>query len=124
MPGPGRWSAIEVLCHLRDCDREVFAPRLERLLGETHPVLADVSMAGVETSRDYRGQSAARVLEEWRAARRALLARLAPLGRADWERAGLHPVRGSYSVAVLARTLADHDLSHRRQVAEALGEFA
>ena len=124
VPGPGRWSAIEVLCHLRDCDREVFAPRLERLLGETHPVLADVGMDGLERSRDYRGQSPAQALEEWRTARRALLARLAPLARADWERAGLHPARGSYSVAVLARTLADHDLSHRRQIAEALGEFA
>ena len=123
-PGPGRWSAIEVLCHVRDADREVFVPRLERLLGEELPVFEDVDMAGWEEERAYREQSPARVLDEWRGARRKLLSRLAPLGRADWARLGVHSVRGPYPLAEMVRYLADHDLSHRRQIAEALGEFA
>lgn len=123
-PGPGRWSGLEVLCHLRDADREVFGPRLEMLLAGGRPVLPDVSTRGWDEAREYRAQSPARALEEWTAARSALVARLSPLSRADWERTGLHPSRGWYSVAGLARAWADHDLSHRRQMAGALGEFA
>ncbi len=123
-PGPGRWSALEVLCHLRDVDREIFGPRLERLLAEAYPALPDLTTRGWDVARDYRNQSPARALEDWRAARRAVLARLAPLSRTDWDRTGLHPVRGAISVATLARAWAEHDLSHRRQLAETLGEFA
>lgn len=123
-PGPGRWSALEVLCHLRDVDREIFGPRLERLLAESHPVLPDLTTRGWDAERDYQGQPVAPTLEAWRAARRTVLARLAPLGRADWERTGFHPLRGYVSLSTLARAWAEHDLSHHRQMAEALGEFA
>jgi hypothetical protein len=123
-PGPGRWSALEVLCHLRDTDRDVFLPRLGIMLAERSPEFPDVDMSGWEVARAYNEQSPAAVLEEWSEARRAVLARLAPLGRADWARVGIHRVRGPYPLAELARYWGDHDLSHRRQIAEALGEFA
>jgi uncharacterized damage-inducible protein DinB len=123
-PAPGRWSALEVLCHLRDADREVFLPRLERMLAERNPELPGVDMTGWERARAYDRQPPAAVLEEWVAVRRTLLARLAPLGRADWARVGIHAERGPYPLHELVRYCADHDLSHRRQIAEALGEFA
>ncbi len=123
-PAPERWSAIEVLCHLHDVDLEVWAPRLERLLTETAPTLPDADLSGWETARGYAQQSPARVLEEWSAARRRLLARLAPLGRGDWDRVGFHARRGPYPLAEMVRYWGDHDLGHRRQMAEALGEFA
>ena len=123
-PGPGRWSALEVLCHVRDADRDVLWPRIERLLVEERPEFLDVDMSGWETSRRYREQSPAVALEEWRAVRRDILARLAPLGRAEWARQGIHSVRGPYPLAEMVRYFAEHDLSHRRQMAAALGEVA
>ena len=123
-PGPGRWSALESLCHLRDADRDVFLPRLERMLAERNPEIPDLDMTGWETARAYDQRSPAGVLEEWAGVRRTLLARLAPLGRPDWTRVGIHQVRGPFPLAEIVRYWADHDLSHRRQIAEALGEFA
>jgi carbonic anhydrase/acetyltransferase-like protein (isoleucine patch superfamily) len=123
-PAPGRWSALESLCHLRDADRDVFLPRLGRMLAERNPELPDVDMTGWESARAYNEQSPAAVLEEWVAARRALLAGLAPLTRADWVRVGIHALRGPYALAEMVRHWGDHDLSHRRQIAAALGEFA
>ncbi len=123
-PAPGRWSALEVLCHLRDTEVEVWAPRLERLLTEAAPDIPEAGMAGWETSRRYDQQSPAPVLEEWAEARRGLLARLAPLTRADWTRMGFHAAHGPYPLAEMVRYWADHDLAHRRQMAGALGEFA
>jgi carbonic anhydrase/acetyltransferase-like protein (isoleucine patch superfamily) len=120
-PGPGRWSAVEVLCHLRDADGEVLWPRLERLLAEERPEFADVNMTGWDETRAYRRDDPAAAIEAWRATRGRILARLAPLGRAEWGRLGLHSVRGPYPLAEMVRSFAEHDLAHRRQMAEALG---
>jgi carbonic anhydrase/acetyltransferase-like protein (isoleucine patch superfamily) len=123
-PAPGRWSALESLCHLRDADRDVFLPRLGRMLAERNPGIPDADMTDWESVRAYNEQSPAAVLAEWAEARRALLAGLEPLGRADWVRVGIHAVRGPYPLAEMVRTWGEHDLSHRRQIAESLGEFA
>jgi hypothetical protein len=134
-PAPGSWSALEVLCHLRDADGEILVPRLERMLAEASPEVPDIDMTGWEEARRYNEQSPAQVLEDWAAVRRTLLARLAPLSREDWRRVGIHSVRGPYPLAEMVRYWADHDLSHRRywadhdlshrrQMAAALGEFA
>jgi carbonic anhydrase/acetyltransferase-like protein (isoleucine patch superfamily)/uncharacterized damage-inducible protein DinB len=123
-PGPRRWCAVEVLCHLRDTDREIWVPRLERFLTETNPEFPDGDLTGWDERDRYRDQDPATVLEEWRRLREGIVARLAPLRREDWARPATHAVRGSYSLAEMLRYLAEHDLSHRRQMAEALGEFA
>jgi carbonic anhydrase/acetyltransferase-like protein (isoleucine patch superfamily) len=123
-PTPGRWSALEIVCHLRDADREVLVPRLERLLVEEQPVIADVDMRGWDARGAYRSESPRAAHQAWSQARRVALARLAPLRLEDWRRVGHHSIRGPYPLGEMVRQWADHDLSHRRQIAEALGEFA
>ncbi len=123
-PAPGRWSALEVLCHLRDADADVYLPRLERLLTESQPLVEDVDMTGWDQVRRYREQEPEAVLAAWGVARRRLVARLAPLSRADWARMCIHSARGPFPLAEMVRAWAEHDLSHRRQMADALGEFA
>jgi len=125
-PGPKRWSAHEVVCHLRDCDTEVLLPRIERLLAEELPAFENVDMTGWDEARGYAREApaAAAALEAWRAMRRRILALLAPLGRAEWARRGRHSARGSISIADVVRYFAEHDLSHRRQIEAALGAGA
>lgn len=123
-PASGRWSAVEVVCHLRDTDREVYVPRLERMLEEERPVIADVDMSGWDTRGAYRSESVRASHQAWSESRRTLLRRLAPLRPEDWARVGYHSVRGPYPLGEMVRYWADHDLSHRRQIAEALGELA
>jgi carbonic anhydrase/acetyltransferase-like protein (isoleucine patch superfamily) len=123
-PGPGRWSAVEVLCHVRDADVDIFVSRLERVLTDERPEVPDVDMTGWEDRRRYRQTSPGEALEAWRAARSRLLARLAPLTPREWSRIAFHSVRGPYPLADMVRYWADHDLAHRRQIAEALGDFS
>jgi carbonic anhydrase/acetyltransferase-like protein (isoleucine patch superfamily) len=120
-PGPGRWSALEVLAHLLACDREVFGPRLERLLAEERPELPFVDMEGRAAARDDRARTIGEVLSAFRVERSRLLGRLASLGRAEWRRSGVHSRRGPYALADMVRDWAEHDLSHLRQMAAALG---
>jgi carbonic anhydrase/acetyltransferase-like protein (isoleucine patch superfamily) len=117
-----RWSALEVLCHLRDADRDVYVPRLERMLGETPLVVEDVDMTGWDAQRNYREQGLREVFDTWLTARRRLLARLTPLGRADWKRLAFHSRRGPFPLGEMVRDWVEHDLAHRRQIALALGE--
>ncbi len=121
---PGRWSALEVLCHLRDSDRDVLVPRLERMLTEERPAIPDVNMRGWDAQRAYRSESPRAAHQAWSASRRALLARLEPLSPEDWRRVGYHSVRGPFPLGDMVRQWVEHDLSHRRQIAAALGEFA
>jgi hypothetical protein len=36
----------------------------------------------------------------------------------------VHPVRGPHTIADMVRYWSEHDLSHRRQLRDALGDFA
>jgi carbonic anhydrase/acetyltransferase-like protein (isoleucine patch superfamily) len=123
-PEPGRWSALEVLCHLRDTDREVLAPRLERMLRERLPAIAYVDMSAWPAERGYRGEAPSAVHAAWSEARRALVERLTPLGPAEWSRVGIHSRRGHYPLGEMVREWVEHDFGHRRQLARALGEMA
>lgn len=122
-PAPGRWSALEVVAHLRTADQEVFLPRLQQLLEQTIPALADVSMGRRALDPPDLSRNAREVLHQWTGLRRTLVLRLARLGPAEWARAGVHSRRGPYSVADLARGCREHDESHRRQIARAVGEI-
>jgi carbonic anhydrase/acetyltransferase-like protein (isoleucine patch superfamily) len=122
-PSPPRWSAVEVLCHLRDADRDVYLPRLVRLLEQSPIEVEDISLEGWAEARRYRESGLREAFDGWLSSRRDLLARLAPLGREDWGRVAWHSVRGPMPIADMARQWAEHDLSHRRQIAAALGEW-
>src|SRR5439155_545487 len=97
---------LEVLCHLRDSDRDVCVPRLARVLAEDGVSVDDVDMAGWEHARRYGEQDGVAVLAEWRAARAALVRQLAPLGRREWAR---HAADAGARVLVLGRLGAHPD---------------
>jgi len=119
-PGRGGWSALEVLCHLRDADRDVYVPRLERMLAESPVLVEDIDMTGWDAQRSYRDQALREAFDTWLTARRVLLARLGPLGRADWRRLAFHSRRGPFPLGEMVRDWVEHDLAHRRQIALSL----
>ena len=120
-PGAKRWSVLEVVCHLADVDREVYLPRVERLLAESMPSFQSVDPPPWAEARGYRDREPAAAVEDWARAREQLVDRLAPLGRRDWARVALHSVFGHLTLGDFVRNWVDHDLAHRRQIALALG---
>ena len=121
-PGVGRWSASELVSHLCDIEREIYLPRLERMLGEEEPEIPDVAVESWAQTRGYGDRDARSALDAWGEARRLLWARLASLGRAQWTRVGFHSVRGPLSLGQMVRDWVEHDLAHRRQIVDALGD--
>jgi carbonic anhydrase/acetyltransferase-like protein (isoleucine patch superfamily) len=120
-PADGGWTATEIVCHLRDCDRDVFLPRVERALAEAMPAVPDVHAHDWARERGYADVAPEAALAGWRAERERLLACLEPLGPEAWCRPLVHPVRGPHRIADVLRYATDHELAHRRQLRRALG---
>jgi hypothetical protein len=117
-PEPGEWSLAEVVRHLVEGDRDTFLPRLRRMLAEERPVF--------EARRGAPGAAAdlPALLRAFQAARGEVVGILGSLDARGWRREGVSPSRGPLSIAEYARTMAEHDTEHLRQihgVREALG---
>jgi len=121
-PGPGRWSAHEIVCHLRDVDREIYQPRVERLLAEREPRFESVDPTPWRDARGYATEDPLVALAGWTTAREKLVATLSPLRSEHWLTFAWHSKRGPYPLGSMVRDWAEHDLSHRQQIARALRE--
>jgi DinB family protein len=64
-PAPGKWSILEIVCHMRDMEREAYLARYERILAEDEPRLPDVDGDVYSLEMDYRAQAHAPVLRDW-----------------------------------------------------------
>jgi DinB family protein len=53
-PAPGKWSILEIVCHMRDMEREAYLARYERILAEDEPRLPDVDGDAYSFELDYR----------------------------------------------------------------------
>jgi len=133
-PPGGGFSALEVLCHVRDVETEIYMSRLDQLLAggagertadDAARVLAgagDMHARNAEwaRTRDYAHADPAHALAAFARARGENLARLVDLGPADWARAAIHPSRGAITLYEQVERFAEHDLGHLRQIERAL----
>lgn len=123
-PTPGEWSVTEIVCHLRDVDREVHLPRLQSLLIEEEPFMPGVVSDEWAIEREYRAQDGRQALEELGAARAELLTWLPPAGDPGWERRGRHTFFGPTLFWELVCLILEHDELHIEQVRDNLAALA
>jgi len=72
-PIQGEWGLVEILCHLRDVDREVNLPRVYKMLNETNPFLPGKNTDAWAVERDYAHQDGIQALQDFIYARQELL---------------------------------------------------
>lgn len=119
-PRPGEWGLTEILCHLRDSEREVNLPRLKLLLEESEPFLPAQDTDAWAQARDYIRQDGAAALREFTAARLQTLQILNGLSTADWRRKARHAIFGPTDLQELVGFIADHDRLHIQQAWEVM----
>jgi uncharacterized damage-inducible protein DinB len=109
-PRPGEWSIAETVRHLVEGDRDTFLPRLRRMVSEDRPVF--------ESRPAARGDASdlATLLGAFESARREAARILRSLDAAGWRRVGVSPSRGPVTIEDYARTMAEHDTEHLRQI--------
>jgi uncharacterized damage-inducible protein DinB len=121
-PTEGKWSMREVMAHLRDLERDLFLPRLRRILEEERPRFESFDPEAWARSRDHREGSFEADLEEFIAARARTLAFLEALPDSAVARVGLSGHFGPVTLAQYATHVADHDLEHLGQLMALRGE--
>ena len=116
-PAPGKWSILEIVCHLRDMERDAYLDRYRRILAEDTPRLPDIDGDTYSLEGDYRNQKLSEALREWTRLRRESSKLLAAVKREQWERAGIHETAGRLTLGDLLRRQAiGNDEAHLQQI--------
>jgi len=112
-PAPGKWSAVEIVSHLADCEI-VFAFRLRQTLAEDNPTIQPFDQD--KWAVQYPGISAALALETFSALRKWNLLLIQSASPSAAGRIMTHPERGAMTFQTIVQTMAGHDLNHLAQL--------
>ena len=115
-PKPEKWSAHEHACHIATTHR-LFFERLDRMLAQDDPVIKAYE-PGDEAPDMLKRMDLDASLLQWARERGELVERLRTLTPAQWERAGRHSEYSPYSVFIMFRHLALHDMLHAYRIEE------
>ena len=118
-PKSGKWSAHEHACHLAVV-HHVFFRRLDQMLAEPAPVVTPYD-PGVNDREDALLRlDLDESLDSYVRDRSHLVLRLKNLTPAEWGKAAEHGEYSHYSVFIMFRHLALHDLFHAYRIEELL----
>jgi FMN phosphatase YigB (HAD superfamily) len=119
-PQPTEWAPVEIICHLRDTEREVLQMRIARFLQEDRPFLVVQQPDSWAEVRGYRSQFGQEAFGEWLAARQATIRHLASLPDSAWERTARHAIFGTLTLTELLAVMTEHDRTHLAQLRRTL----
>jgi DinB family protein len=116
-PAPGKWSIHEIVCHMRDAEREGYLLRYTKILDEDNPTFPDVDGDALALERQYGRLNLREVVRDWRAARKEVLAVLKKVKADQWGRMGAHAFLGPMSLeTILQRQALGNDEAHLEQI--------
>jgi len=119
-PDATNWAAKEVVCHLRDTE-EAFGTRFEQILAmDVDPALGGSPADRLADERQYLRHDAEEALAAFRRRRAETLETFGKLTPAQWEKGGIHPVRGRITIDGFLSLMAWHDDNHLDQLMRAL----
>lgn len=116
-PVPGRWSALEVVCHLADTEANI-AHRIKRVLAEEQPVFDRVQPDRMLAALAYHDRDADEELALFDATRRQVARILRASPPEAWERTGLVGDRGARTAAQMLNGAIGHLAHHLPFIAE------
>jgi hypothetical protein len=114
------WSFTEIVCHLRDLDKEVNLPRIRKVLTEENIFLPGVVSDPWADERKYNLQDCCKALQDFTAARIELISVLKNLPNESWKRVARHAIFGPTMLKELIEFIATHDRNHLQQVHKGL----
>ena len=116
-PIPGKWSVLEVVCHLADTDANI-AHRLKRVLSEEQPQFERVEPDLMLAALAYHGRDVEEELTIFDFTRRQMGRILRASPAEAWERTGIVGDRGGKSVAQMLDRAVEHLRHHLRFIVE------
>lgn len=118
-PKPGKWSAHEHACHLASV-HPLMSSRLDLMLAESVPRIKPYLPHLDDEEDTLLKLNLDEAMARFSRDRRKLVERLKALSQADWERTAEHGEYTHYSVFIMFRHLAMHDMFHAYRIEELL----
>jgi hypothetical protein len=116
-PDPETWSALEVIAHLLDEEREDFRVRLDIILRDPQKAWPPIDPEGWVVSREYNRRDLAETLNDFLVEREKSLSWLSGLEYPNWD--AVYQARfGEITAGDMFAAWAAHDLLHLRQLVE------
>jgi hypothetical protein len=119
-PDEESWSLAEVMCHMRDVEREVHLARYKAVISEEDPFLSGVDSDRWAAVRAYHAQDGREAAAAFFSLRLQSLEKLRQLDYEQWERTGTHAYFGTTSLHELINLAVQHDQAHWQQIQELL----
>lgn len=118
-PQPEKWSAHEHACHLAEV-HALFFSRLELMLNEERPRIKMYNPEEAMEQGALLEVDLEEALERFARDRERLVELLKDLSEDDWLREALHEEYDHYSVLIMFRHVALHDMLHAYRIEELL----
>jgi hypothetical protein len=116
-PIPNKWSIKEIMCHLRDMEREAYLARYRKMLTEETPILPNIDQDRIAAESDYVNQDMQNALDEFKWLRGETIKTLESAQPESWSRGGLHETDGPMTIEQLVhRQIKGNDLNHLVQM--------
>jgi hypothetical protein len=117
--GPNGWSALFVVCHLRDYE-DVYIERARLMLTTDNPHFQNIDHLALTVTNRYAEQNLRDVFDAFVEKRRTFVRLLEGLDEDQWARIGTSATVGECTVLELAINVALHDINHIEQIVRAL----
>ena len=116
-PIPGKWSTLEVVCHLADFEI-VYADRLKRVIAEKEPTLFGGDPDTFAARLAYHNRDLEEELKLIESCRLHVARILRTLSDADFSRIGNHNEAGPLTLADLLERVTNHAIHHVKFIHE------
>lgn len=116
-PIAGKWSTLEVVCHLSDFD-PIYADRMKRVIAEDRPALLGADETRFAAALAYHDRDVEEELAIMDATRGQMAKILRTLPEAALERVGIHNERGPVTLRKLLETCVQHVRHHVKFIDE------
>jgi uncharacterized damage-inducible protein DinB len=116
-PVAGKWSTLEVACHLVDSD-QIWSHRMKRVIAEDRPLLIGYDESRFTASLGYHERDLAAELDLMGAIRQQLAGVLRSLPESAWSRLGVHNEAGLLTLERMLELETEHVPHHVRTIVE------
>jgi hypothetical protein len=116
-PVPGKWSTLEVVCHLADSEM-AWAHRIKCVIAEDRPLLIGYDESRFAAGLAYHERDLEEELTLFEQMRGQMARILRALPAVAWSRVGVHSERGLITLEQQVKVLADHVPHHLKFIRE------
>jgi len=114
------WNLTEIICHLRDVDREIYLPRLNQVKESERPFIEAIDADSWAEERNYKQQDGKQAMTDFTSARIELLGLIDSFDSHSWKKEIRHTIFGPLSLEELLKISARHDKLHIQFIYEIL----